>query len=155
MIWNIGDWEIWKTNCTFLKKAIFMYCYQIKIGDLFVLKNYKGKLCTYQNVWIFKKNWLKFSPPTLFVKNIKKLTKMTWLHLFFGLFFVPANGWAELAQWLKTTVLLFLHQCNFGTNQLGSFWGHWGQKRPLDQEVGIWVWLFSRFKSNQSIYLKD
>ena len=33
--------------------------------------------------------------------------KMTWLHMLFGLFFVPADSWAKSAQQLKTTVLLF------------------------------------------------
>ena len=33
--------------------------------------------------------------------------KMTWLHIFLGLFFIPANGRAKLAQQLKTRVRLF------------------------------------------------
>ena len=33
--------------------------------------------------------------------------EMTWLHKFFGLFFIPANGWAKSAQQLISTVLPF------------------------------------------------
>ena len=38
--------------------------------------------------------------------------KMTWLHKFFGLFFIPANGRAKSAQQLISTVLPF-HPLNF------------------------------------------
>ena len=40
---------------------------------------------------------------------------MTWLQMFFGLFFVPANSRAKLALQLKTTVLLFLPLYFLGT----------------------------------------
>ena len=34
--------------------------------------------------------------------------KMTWLHMLFGLFLVPADSGAKSVQQLKMTVLLFL-----------------------------------------------
>ena len=38
---------------------------------------------------------------------LKKKMKMTWLHKFFGLFFIPADGRAKSAQQLISTVLPF------------------------------------------------
>ena len=65
------------------------------------------RLIIHQNAWIFKRNWLIPSPPAISIKNLKKTMKMTWLHKFFGLFFIPANGRAKSAQQLISTVLPF------------------------------------------------
>ena len=49
---------------------------------------------TNQNAWIFQKNWLLPSPPAISFFNLKKLT---WLHKFFRLFFIPADSCAKAA----------------------------------------------------------
>ena len=65
------------------------------------------KQIMYQNARIFKRNWFIPTPPAISISNLKKTMKMTWLHKFFGLFFIPANGWGKSAQQLISTVLPF------------------------------------------------
>ena len=61
----------------------------------------------YQNARICKRNWLIPTPSAISI-YLNKTMKMTWLHKFFGLFFIPANGLAKSAQQLILTVLPFL-----------------------------------------------
>jgi hypothetical protein len=49
------------------------------------------------------------SPPAVDIQNLKKTMEIMWLHMLFGLFFVPTDNLAKSAQQLETMVLLFLH----------------------------------------------
>ena len=48
-------------------------------------------------------DWIHHHQHFLF-KNLKKTMKMTWLHMFFGLFFIPANGRA------KSGITVLIHE---------------------------------------------
>ena len=108
----------------------------------------------YISKWLdIQEKLIEIFTTSTFCLKYKEINKNDIAALFFGLFFVPANGRAKSTKWLKTTVLLFLHLLEQISLPLFEVIedkrGHWIKKWEFESDF------FSRIKSNQSIYLKD